>query len=157
MPFKTMKISIVNPEYNTKVREKLRDEGYDFAALRWDDMVFVRAAYLYTYSSGLVMKGDAWCSEYFKSHPNEEYVLVGDKLKKASDWFKQPATTPTFKDKLDVAVNDIKTDIESAFAAKYLPPDISWKIPLHMVDADEQLIAKQKTIADDILDFDASR
>jgi hypothetical protein len=92
MTYKNMKIAITNPEYSVKVREKLRDEGYDFAALQWNDPVFVRAGYLYTYDSGLVMKGEADRLGYFKGHPNEEYVLVGDELKKASEYFKQPET-----------------------------------------------------------------
>lgn len=90
--FTVMKISIQNPEHSVKVRQILRDEGYDFAGLQWDYPVFARAGYLYTYKTGLVMRGDVGCSAYFLNHPNEEYVLVNDNFVKVSEWFVQPKT-----------------------------------------------------------------
>jgi hypothetical protein len=87
--FKSMKIALSDPFANrTHVANVLNSLGYKF----WGDAeVYNSAKAFFTYDSGIIMKTDDM--EYFKSHPNEEYVLVGDELKKASEWFKQPVTS----------------------------------------------------------------
>jgi hypothetical protein len=140
--FKNMKILVADVfgGMRTQVANLLHNLGYKFCG---DPEVYNSAKGFFTYDSGIIMKTDDM--EYFKNHPNEEYVMVGDELKKASEWFVSPATP--FKQpatKSDVA--------EEAFAAKHLPPDINWKIPLFTVKTDEQIIAEQKVVADKVLD-----
>ena len=88
--FKNMKIALSELTPRALVANILHKLGYEFAG---DAEVYNSAYAFFTYDSGIIMKTDDM--EYFKSHPNEEYVLVGYELKKASEWFKQPAT-PSF-------------------------------------------------------------
>jgi hypothetical protein len=120
--FENMKIALSDPFANrTHVANVLHKLGYQFLG---DAEVYNSAKAFFTYNSGIIMKTDDM--EYFQSHPNEEYILVGDELKKASEWFKQP-TTPLF-------------------VQPCTPP-----IPYLFV-TDEQIIAKQKAVADKVLD-----
>jgi hypothetical protein len=98
MTYQKMKIALSDPFANrTHVANVLHKLGYQFVG---DAAVYNNAKAFFTYDNGIIMKTDD--TEYFKGHPNEEYVLVGDELKKASEWFvspatpfKQPATKPS--------------------------------------------------------------
>jgi hypothetical protein len=117
-----MKIALSDPFANrTHVANLLHNLGYQFVG---DAAVYNNAKAFFTYDNGIIMKTDDM--EYFKGHPNEEYVLVGDELKKASEWFKQP-TTPLF-------------------VQPCTPPT-----PYPFV-TDDQIIEKQKAVADKMLD-----
>lgn len=71
--FKNMKIMLVDAQHSAVVRAKLRDDGYNFCGLRWDDPVFVNTKYLFTYDTNLVMQTKS--ADYFHDHPNVEYTL----------------------------------------------------------------------------------
>jgi hypothetical protein len=132
--FKSMKIALSDPFANrTHVANVLNSLGYKFCG---DAEVYNSAKAFFTYDSGIIMKTDDM--EYFKSHPNEEYVLVGDELKKASEWFKQPVTKLSF----------MQTAVDT-FMAKY--EHITAPLPYPAV-TDDQIITKQKAVADKVLD-----
>jgi hypothetical protein len=129
MTYQKMKIALSDPFGNrTHIANVLHNLGYQFVG---DAAVYNNAKAFFTYDNGIIMKTDDM--EYFKSHPNEEYVLVGDELKKASTYFVQPETQC------------------KCFVCEDQQQNVDLYTAHDAVD-DEQLITKQQAIADKVLD-----
>jgi hypothetical protein len=125
--FKNMKILVADVfgGMRTQVANLLHNLGYKFCG---DPEVYNIAKGFFTYDNGIIMKTDDM--EYFKSHPNEEYVLVGDELTKASTYFVQPATKPNIPERFENPATDGDKAVKEAFdsiVAKLQAPPIGLK------------------------------
>lgn len=150
---KNMKINVEGSFGNrTNIVNTLLQQGYVFGG---DSSVYNDAKALFTYNTGIIMKTDDL--EYFRNHPNAEYVLNGDNFVMVSEWFKQPATKLSFVQTGDAeytakyepfaTAGMSAADVRDAFMA-----NLKSAKPLFTVETNEQIIEKQKDVADKILD-----
>jgi len=124
--FKNMKIALSDPFANrTHVTNVLHNLGYKFCG---DPEVYNSAKGFFTYDNGIIMKTDDM--EYFKNHPNEEYVVVGEELKKASEWFVQPKIKLNMPERFENPTTDGDKAVKEAFddvVAKLQAPPVGLK------------------------------
>jgi len=139
---KAIKFKITSPEHSAAVQSKLFEMGYAWCGYI-KEAKYTDAKYLFAGTfGGNEITYEINDAAYFKEHATEEYVLTTwGAIMSAKDYFKQPATAPTFKDRLTAAVVQKKGETDTMFVP----------IPYPVV-TDEQIIANQKAVADKILD-----
>lgn len=139
--FKNMKINVGGVFGNlTHITNFLLKEGYTFAG---NPEVYNNAEAFFTYGSGIITKTDD--PAYFKSHHHEEYVMVGEGFKKASEYFVQPKTKLNIPERFENPVTDGDKAVKEAF------DDVVTQLQAPPVVTDDQIIAKQKAVADKVL------
>lgn len=138
---KAMKFRVLSEEDSKRIQTALFKEGYAWK-LTHKNFMHTNEPYLVAGGFGeddncITYIGNDF--EYFNQFKADEYVLTPQgKFVKIAEYYKQPET------KL--------SQYGKEFLAKYEPPTGNWFQQLFTVETAEQIIAKQKAVADKILD-----